>query len=180
MPVMYVKELAALVGLTDRRLHQINEALPEDKKLIVRQEGEKKADLAMFVQRWTEYKVSIAKKSGEVTLEEAKTEHELLKIEKTRLELRRMNAEVVPVADVVSLAQEIVSGVKNNLLHVAPNVAPTVAKMDDAQDVEDTIDAAVREALEDLSRLRNYEPTVVDAGALDDEEDEEDREWENE
>lgn len=180
MPVMYVKELAALVGITDRRLRQINETLPEDKKLIVRQGGEKKADLATFVQRWAEYKVGNARRVQEYTLEEAKTEHELLKIEKTRIDLKRMSSEVVPVADVVSLAQEIVAGVKNNLLHIAPTIAPLIAKMDDVEDVEDVVDTAVREALEDLSRLQNYHPPVVDAGAFEDEEDEDDREWENE
>lgn len=180
MPVMYVKELAALVGLTDRRIRQINSELPDDKKLIVRPDGEKKADLATFVRRWTDYSVSLARDGQEYTLEEAKTEHELLKIKKTQIELRRMSGEVVPVADVTSLAQEIVSAVKNNLLHIAPTVAPVIAKMDDTEDVEGVVDTAIREALEDLSRLENYKPSLADAGAFEDEEDEDDREWENE
>lgn len=180
MPVMYVKELAALVGLTDRRIRQINSELPEDKKLIVRPDGESKADLATFVRMWAEYNVSLARGGQDYTLEEAKTEHELLKIKKTEIELRRMSMEVVPVADVVSLAQEIVSGVKNNLLHIAPTIAPIIAKMDDVEDVEEVIDGAIRESLEDLSRLQNYNPPVEDVGASEDEEDEDDREWENE
>lgn len=180
MPVMYVKELAALAGITDRRLRQINSELPPDKKLIVRKEGEKKADVAMFVRRWADYKVSIARNGQEYTLDEAKTEHELLKIQKTQIELRRMNREVVPVADVVSLCQEIVSAVKNNLLHIAATIAPVIAKMDDTEDVEDVVDTAIREALEDLSRLQNYQPPVEDLGAQESDEDEDDREWENE
>lgn len=180
MTVMFVKELAALVGLTDRRLRQINEALPDDKKLIVRKDGESKADLATFVRRWTDYKVSIAKRTGEVTLEEAKTEHELLKIQKTQIEVRRMQGEVVPVADVISLAQEIVSGTKNNLLHIPQTLSPILAKMDDAEDIEGVMGDAIRESLEELSRLTNYKPDIVDAGQEENEEDEDDREWENE
>ena len=179
MPVMFVKELAALVGITDRRLRQINEALPPEKKLIVREEGEKKADLALFVRRWTDYKVSIAKRSGEISLEEAKTEHELLKIQKTDIELKRMQAEVVPVIDVVTLAQEIVAGTKNNLLHIPSTLSPILAKVDDAEEIEEIMSDAIREALEDLSRLKNYQPPVADIGQQDNEDDEDDREWEN-
>lgn len=176
---MFVKELAALVGLTDRRLRQINEALDEDKKLIVRTEGEKKADLAMFVRRWADYKVSTVKRAGEITLEEAKTEHELLKIQKTQIEVKRLQAEVVPVADVVTLAQEIVAGTKNNLLHIPATLAPVLSRIDDVEEIEEVMATAIRESLEDLSRLRNYEPPVEDAGKAEDEEEEDDREWEN-
>ena len=179
MPVMFVKELAALVGLTDRRLRQINEALDDDKKLIVRKEGEKRADLAMFVRRWADYKVSTVKKTGEITLEEAKTEHELLKIQKTQIEVKRLQAEVVPVADVVALAQEIVAGTKNNLLHIPATLAPVLARIDDVEEIEEVMATAIRESLEDLSRLKNYEPPIVDAGSTDSEDDEDDREWEN-
>lgn len=179
MPVMFVKELAALVGVTDRRLRQINEGLPPEKKLIVREEGEKKADLAMFVRRWTDYKVSTIKKVSDITLEEAKTEHELLKIQKTEIEVKRMQGEVVPVADVVTLAQEIVAGTKNNLLHIPATLSPVLAKVDDPEEIEEIISDAIRESLEDLSRLENYEPPVPDVGQKDDEEEEDDREWEN-
>ena len=180
MPVMYVKELAALVGLTDRRLRQINEALDPDKKLIVREEGEKKADLAMFVRRWADYKVSTVKRASEITLEEAKTEHELLKIQKTQIEVKRLTGEVVPVADVVALAQEIVAGTKNNLLHIPPTLAPVLAKVDDVEEAEEIMATAIRESLEDLARLEHYEPPVVDIGQTEDEEEEEERRWENE
>lgn len=179
MPTMYIKELAQLVRLSPRRLYQINEELDEDKKLFVRSEGNK-ADLATFVQRWTEYRESLARGANEVTLEEAKTRHELIKTEKTRFEVKRLQGEMVFASDVIALGQEIAGGVKNNLLHIPPTLAPVLSKTDDAEEVEAIMTQAIREALEDMSRLENWKPPEVDPAALDNEEDEEDRQWENE
>lgn len=94
MPSMYIKELALLVKLSPRRLYQINEELEPDKKLFVREDGTK-ADLATFVQRWVEYRESLVRGSAEMTLEEAKTRHELIKTEKTRFEVKRLQGEMV-------------------------------------------------------------------------------------
>ena len=105
MPSMYIKELALLVKLSPRRLYQINEELEPDKKLFVREDGIK-ADLATFVQRWVEYRESLVRGSAEMTLEEAKTRHELIKTEKTRFEVKRLQGEMVFASDVIALGQE--------------------------------------------------------------------------
>ena len=52
--------------------------------------------------------------------------------------------------------------------------------MDDAEEIESVLTQAIREALEDMSRLETWQPPDVDPGTLEDEEDEEDRKWENE
>ena len=166
MPSMYIKELALLVKLSPRRLYQINEELEPDKKLFVREDGTK-ADLATFVQRWVEYRESLVRGSAEMTLEEAKTRHEL-------------QGEMVFASDVIALGQEIVGGVKNNLLHIPTTLAPVLCNMDDAEEIESVLTQAIREALEDMSRLETWQPPDVDPGTLEDEEDEEDRKWENE
>ena len=101
MPSMYIKELALLVKLSPRRLYQINEELEPDKKLFVREDGTK-ADLATFVQRWVEYRESLVRGSAEMTLEEAKTRHELIKTEKTRFEVKRLQGEMVFASDVIA------------------------------------------------------------------------------
>lgn len=180
MASMYIKELAQLVGLTPRRLYQINEELDEDKKLFVRDSADKKADLATFVRRWVAYRESLVRGAGEMTLEEAKTRHEIIKTEKTRYEVKRLLGEYVPAGDVIALGQEIVGGVKNNLLHIPSTLAPVLCTMDDAEEIESVLTQAIREALEDMSRLENWKPPEVDPGRMEDEEDEEDREWENE
>ena len=179
MPSMYIKELALLVKLSPRRLYQINEELEPDKKLFVREDGTK-ADLATFVQRWVEYRESLVRGSAEMTLEEAKTRHELIKTEKTRFEVKRLQGEMVFASDVIALGQEIVGGVKNNLLHIPTTLAPVLCNMDDAEEIESVLTQAIREALEDMSRLETWQPPDVDPGTLEDEEDEEDRKWENE
>lgn len=47
------KELAELVGRTDRQIRNINSALPEGQELLVKAAGGK-YDAVAFVQRWIE------------------------------------------------------------------------------------------------------------------------------
>lgn len=49
------KELAQIAGYTYRRLYDIDLSLPQEKKLFVKGDGGK-YDLAVFVQRWVNYK----------------------------------------------------------------------------------------------------------------------------
>lgn len=179
MPSMYIKELATLVELTPRRLYQINEELDEEKKLFVREEGNK-ADLGTFVRRWVDYQKSLVRRSGEITLEEAKTQHELIKTEKTKYEVRRLQGEMVLASEVIELGQEVAVGVKNNLLHIPATLAPVLSTMDDAEEIEAVMTRAIREALEEMSRLENWTPKELDAETILHEEDEEEAQDENE
>ena len=172
MAGMYVKELAQIVGLSARRLYQINDELPEGKKLFQRKDGETKYDLAGFVRSWVEYREGLVRGAGEITLEEAKTRHELVKLEKTRYEVKKMQGEYVPVGDVIALGQEIASGVRNNLLHIPMTLAPVLAQMDDAQDIEVVLTQALRDALEDMSRLQNWQPEEKTPESQEDDEEE--------
>ena len=94
--------------------------------------------------------------------------------------MKRLQGEMVFSSDVIALGQEIVGGVKNNLLHIPTTLAPVLCNMDDAEEIESVLTQAIREALEDMSRLETWQPPDVDPGTLEDEEDEEDRKWENE
>ena len=179
MPSMYIKELATLVELTPRRLYQINEELEEDRKLFVREDGNK-ADLGTFVRRWVEYQKSLVRRSGEITLEEAKTQHEIIKTEKTKYEVKRLQGEMVLASEVIELGQEIAVGVKNNLLHIPATLAPALCAMDDAEEIEAAMTQAIREALEEMSRLENWTPKELDAETILQEEDEEEAQAEKE
>ena len=176
---MYIKELATLVELTPRRLYQINEELEEDRKLFVREDGNK-ADLGTFVRRWVEYQKSLVRRSGEITLEEAKTQHEIIKTEKTKYEVKRLQGEMVLASEVIELGQEIAVGVKNNLLHIPATLAPALCAMDDAEEIEAAMTQAIREALEEMSRLENWTPKELDAETILQEEDEEEAQAEKE
>ena len=176
---MYIKELATLVELTPRRLYQINEELEEDKKLFVREDGNK-ADLGTFVRRWVEYQKSLVRRSGEITLEEAKTQHEIIKTEKTKYEVKRLQGEMVLASEVIELGQEIAVGVKNNLLRISATLAPVLCAMDDAEEIEAAMTQAIREALEEMSRLENWTPKELDAEEILHEEDEEEAQAEKE
>lgn len=177
MPVMYVKELAELVGLTDRRIRMINKELPEDQKFIVRKDHGK-ADLATFVQRWAAYKERLARGSTEISWEQAKTQHELYKIEKTKMAVEQLRGELVPAALVLRAYQEVIAGVKNNLLNIPIAIAQEIADAGTADEAEEIMTNAIREALGELSRMKELRIEAKDAGPLEDPEEEEDREWE--
>lgn len=165
MPTMTIKELAGLVGLTPRRLYQINEEQTEDKKLFVREEGSR-ADAGTFVRRWVDYQKSLVRRSGEISLEEAKTQHELIKTEKTKYEVRRLQGEMVLASDVIALGQEITVGVRNRLLHIPTTLAPILSTMEDAEEIESVMTQAIREALEEMSRLENWTPKEEDTDQI--------------
>ena len=91
-----------MAGYTYRRLFDIDKGLAKDKKLFV--EGENgKYDAAAFVQRWVDYQVGEATGKS-MGLEEAKAVHEQVKIEKTRLEVARMQGELIDVNEVRTTA----------------------------------------------------------------------------
>lgn len=143
------KELAEISGYTYRRLYDIDRDLPKDKKLFVESEGGK-CDLAVFVQRWVEYNVSRETENSS-DLDAVKAKHEIVKTQKTELEVARMRGQLIDVADVKRLWGDIASTVTQNLLHVASKAAPLVRMMDSVEAIQGIIDGEIRSALEHIA-----------------------------
>ena len=162
------KELANIAGYTYRRLYDIDRDLPPDKKLFVAGE-EGKYELPTFVQRWVQYNVEREADAVE-DLEVVKARHEVVKTQKTELEVARMRGELVDVQDVRRLWADIANTVTQNLLQMSNKIAPIVRMMENTEQIADIINSEIRAILEDIAE------TPLPAYAADTESEEEDEE----
>lgn len=146
IPAMTKKELATVAGYTYRRLYDIDRDQPEGRKLFVKSEGGK-YDLALFVQRWVEYNVN-NEISDTDDLDVVKARHEVIKTQKTELEVARLRGQLIDVQDVKRLWGDIANTVTKNLIHIPSKVAPMVQMMENPEIIAEIIGAEIRKALE--------------------------------
>ena len=136
------KELATAAGYTYRRLYDIDRDLPQDKKLFVQGEGGK-YDLAIFVQRWVDYNVN--NETADIDdLDTVKARHEIVKTQKTELEVARMRGQLIDVQDVRRLWGDIANTVMQNLIHLPSKVAPQLQMMENTELIASIIDGNTR------------------------------------
>lgn len=146
---MTKKELATIAGYTYRRLYDIDRDLPEGKKLFVTGEGGK-YDLSIFVQKWVEYNVA-AEASVAYDLDEVKAKHEVVKTQKTELEVARMRGQLIDVQDVRRLWGDIANTVTQNMLHLPSKLAPMLQMLDNVEVISSIIDEEIRKTLTGIS-----------------------------
>lgn len=161
------KELATVAGYTYRRLYDIDRDLPADKKLFVEGEGGK-YDLAVFVQRWVAYNVDHEMADVD-DLDTVKARHEVIKTQKTELEVAKMRGQLIDVQDVKKLWGDIANTVTQNIIHLPSKVAPLVRDMDNVEMIASIIDAEVRTILNDIAEtpLPTYAAEEGDEGEED-------------
>lgn len=140
------KELANAAGYSYRRMHDIDAGLPSDKKLFIKSEGGK-YDLALFIQHWVEYSISRETNADDTTLEEARAIHEQVKIEKTRIEVAKMRAELVDVNEVRRLWANIANTVVQNLMRLPNKVGQQVYMVENLDLVIGILDKEIRDCL---------------------------------
>ena len=142
------KELANIAGYSHRQIYAINRDLPEDKQLFVKQGSG--YSLPMFVQHWVDYKVQQAR-NGAKDLDEIKAEHEEVKMEKTRLEVARMNGELVSMEDVRRTWMGIVHTVMQGLLRLPSKVAPSLMMMENPEAIASIIEQELNGVLNEIA-----------------------------
>lgn len=149
MPIyMTQKQLGELVNLTDRQLRNIDKEHADDPILVKGENG--KYDATEFVRRWVEIKLEKAT-GGDTNLDAARAEHEVIKTEKTRLEVERMRGNMVDVQDVKLLWADIAKTVMQSLLHIPATVAPMVRGLESTEVIHGIIDAEIRRALNEIA-----------------------------
>lgn len=163
------KELATLAGYTYRRLFDINQTLPENKKLFVPVDGGQKCDVALFVQRWVAYNVDHNSVDAE-DLSVVKAKHEVIKTKKTELQVERMRGQLIDVQDVKRLWATVANTVMQNMLHLPSKLAPMLLMMDNSEQVAGIIEEEVR------GILTNIAETPLPEYAFEDEEEEDEEE----
>lgn len=147
------QELAELTGLSYRQIYNINKELEEqgeEKGLFVQGEGEKGFDLAIFVQRWVAYCVE-RESVDDGDLDAVKAKHEAVKMQKTKLEVERMEGQLVDVQEVRKLWGDIANTVLQGMLHLPSTLAPMLRSMENIEVIKNVIDGEIRKVLEILS-----------------------------
>lgn len=168
---MTKKELATIAGYTYRQLYNIDRDLPQEKKLFVESEGGK-YDLAIFVQRWVEYNVN--REAADVDdLDTVKARHEVVKTEKTELEVARMRGQLIDVQDVRRLWGDIANTVMQNLIHLPSKLAPMLRMEDNTERIAAVIDDGIRGVLNALAETPLPDYAADDYAEEESEEDEE-------
>lgn len=168
------KELATVAGYTYRRLYDIDRDLPEGKKLFVKSE-DGKYDLAIFVQKWVDYNVASEVPDDWQDLDLVKAKHEVVKTQKTELEVARMRGQLIDVQDVRRLWGDIANTVMQNLIHLPSKVAPMVQMMDNVEVIASIMDEEIRKILEEIAEtpLPDYAAEETEEESEGEDEDEE-------
>ena len=163
------KQLAELAGYTYRRIYDIDKNLPNDKKLFVEAESGK-YNAPLFVQRWVDYNVEQGLPDVE-DLDVVKARHEVIKTQKTELEVARMRGQLVDVQDVKKIWGDVLNALQQNLLHLPSKVGPMVQGLDSLEIIEGLIDAEIRTCLRGASEAPL--PEYADDAETEQDEDEE-------
>lgn len=168
---MTQKELAELVGLTDRQIRNIDKEQPDDEKLCVKSDGGK-YDAAIFVQRYVAFRVRKERESlereDENDLDAVRARHEVQKIEKTKLEVARMRGELVDVADVRRLWGDIANSVMQGLIHLPNTIAPMVQGLTNVEVINSIIDKEIRRVLNGIADTPLPEYAAKEEGRIED------------
>lgn len=149
-----MKELANAAGYTYQQLHNIDRDLPEEQKLFVKGESGNKCDLSFFVQRWVEYNVRKAKNNAAKDLDAIKAEHEEVKMQKTLLEVQKMNGDLVDAEEVKRAWGEIVHTAMQALINLPRKIAPAVVMMENVEAISAIIEKEINGALAALSQTK--------------------------
>lgn len=173
MDGMTQQELSELAGITVRQLREINRALPEERKLFVRADGGH-FDGPLFVQRYIAYRVEQAAKKNK-GFDAVRTEHEVIKAEKTRLQVLKMRGDMVDTAEVMRLWGDVVNTFKQSLLQIPAAISQTIQGMTDAGQIARVLEEELRASMTELSRA-DAPAWTQEAGEDDAEEETEDAE----
>ena len=160
---MTKKELASVAGYSYRQLYNIDRDMPDNGKLFVESEGGK-YDLAIFVQRWVEYNAN-REKAEAGSLDDAKREHEIIKMRKTELEVAKMEGALVDVDDVKRLWGGIAANVMQKMILLPSKIAPRVIDMSSIQTIQAIIDKEIREVLDEIADTPLPETNAAQEGA---------------
>lgn len=144
------KELAELVGKTDRQIRNIDKEQEDGKRLLVKGDDGKKFDAAVFVQRWVNLQVEKVTEGME-DLDAVKARHEIVKTEKTTLEVQRMRGELLDAQDVRRAWGDIANTVMQSMIHLPSTLAPMVQGMENIEVIRSVIDAEIRRVLNEIA-----------------------------
>lgn len=141
-------ELGDSVRLSGRRLRQMNQKAPDERKFLLLDEVTGKYDLSFFIERYIEYQ--IWKRTG-TDLKQEQAEHEAVKKQLSMLKLAKARGELVSTQLVVSAWQRVIEICKTRMLGIASKLGPRMVMIEEPEVIEAAIDTEIRTALEELA-----------------------------
>lgn len=154
------KELAAILGITDRRIRQLREEFGLFEKGLTPGKKTKNYCLEKCVPEYINYKLEAEVQQGTTFIKEKEqAEHEQIKKKISILKLRKLKRELHEADDVEEFLTEMMMNFKNRLLSVPQKVAPLVISEDDINTVIGIMEKEIFETLEELSE---YDPLRID------------------
>lgn len=174
------KELGSILGITDRRVRQLQEQFGLFDKGIVEGEKSKRYRLEYCVQEYIKYKLEAEVTGGaNVDREKEQAEHERIKKQISILKLRKLRRELHEADDVADFLTEMLINFRASLLSLPQKIGPLIIG-EDINTVEEILKKEVYSALEELSE---YDPMKIEkqnshsivAECLEDEEEDENK-----
>lgn len=145
-------ELAEILGITDRRIRQL------EKAGIISKISRGKYDLAAAVQQYISWiKSQYAETDEELDLKKEKTLLTRANRQKVELELQIMRGELHRSEDVRRVMNDMLGAFRARCLAIPSKVAPKIQGKTDLAIIQDIIKKEVYEA---LSELADYDPEV--------------------
>lgn len=151
IPGMTKKALAEIAGYSYRQLHNIDTALPKDRKLFVESEDATakapRYDLALFVQRWVRFREEASGAAASDDLETVKAKHEAVKMQVTQMKVAQLQREYINAQEVERLWANIAVTVRGRFVTMARKLAPALVMQESPDVIERIIDREVRDTL---------------------------------
>ena len=171
------KELAAILGITDRRVRQLKNEFGLFSKGLSSEKKQKNYVLEKCVPEYINYKLEAEVQQGTgYNKEKEQAEHEQIKKKISILKLRKLKRELHEADDVEEFLTDMLVNFKNRLLTLPQKAAPMIVSEDDVNVIIDVLEKEVFSALDELAE---YDPLKIDkerASSFLEEEDEEEDE----
>ncbi len=160
------KELANCFGLSLRRIRML------EQEGVIHKCGEKKGyDLAECNRSYINYKISSETgRSDAISKEKMQAEHEKVKMDISRLKLRRMRKEVLEASSVEKYWTDAVARIRNKVMALPSKIVMATS----GEDVTHAIETAAKICEDALDELADYDPDLIDDNFDYDDLDEED------
>lgn len=154
------KELAAILGISDRRIRQLRDEYGLFEK--GRTEGKKTKNycLEKCVPEYINYRLEAEAKQGTmVNREKEQAEHEAIKKKISILKLRKLKHELHEAEDVEEFLTGMLQDFRERMLAVPQKVAPVILG---EEDINTVIEALEKEMFNTLGALSEYDPVRID------------------
>lgn len=150
------KQLAKILGLTDRHVRRLR----EEYGLFEKKDGKRTYTLETCIPEYVEHKLNeTGKASFSVSKEKQQAEHEEVKKKISILKLRKLKKQLHEAEDVKVFLEDMLYEFREQLLSFPNKVAPLIAGEDDVKTIAELLEKEVYLA---LSKLSGYDPEKID------------------